>query len=154
MNKLIIFSILTFFFNASLSANDHDGWLNNLDSAISVAKSQDKLILLNFSGSDWCIQCKKMKAKVFDDSLFVNFADSTLVLMNIDFRANTKSLSKEQKAYNEKMAEKYNKKGVFPLTILINSEGEVIAEWKGYRGESPEEIITSIQTEIGKTNEE
>jgi peroxiredoxin len=54
-------------------------------------------------------------------------------LVRADFpRMKKNQLSKEQTAYNEKLAEKYNPKGKFPLTVLINPDGKVITEWDGY----------------------
>jgi len=61
------------------------GWINNLEDAKKLAKKEQKLILLNFSGSDWCIPCMRLKKEVFDSEAFTKYAANHLVLVNADF---------------------------------------------------------------------
>ena len=108
-------------------------WGNNIEAAESDAKANHKLVLLYFSGSDWCGPCIKLKQEVLETAEFQAFAKEKLNLVRADFpRMKKNQLSKDQTAYNEKLAEKYNPKGKFPLTVLINPEGKVIQEWDGY----------------------
>ena len=120
-------------------------WLNDFDQAKKIASEQEKLILLNFSGSDWCAPCVKMKRQVFDTQQFQSFAKENLVLVNADFpRQKKNQLDPKQKQHNEKLAERYNPNGKFPLTLLLNADGKVIREWDGYTGASPTEFVTQI----------
>jgi thioredoxin-related protein len=108
-------------------------WGDNLETALSDAKQNHKMVLLYFSGSDWCGPCIKLKQEVLETTDFQTFSNEHLNLVRADFpRMKKNQLSKEQTAYNEKLAEKYNPKGKFPLTVLINSDGKVITEWDGY----------------------
>ena len=108
-------------------------WGDNLEAALSDAKQNHKMVLLYFSGSDWCGPCIKLKQEVLETADFQTFSNEHLNLVRADFpRMKKNQLSKEQTAYNEKLAEKYNPKGKFPLTVLINSNGKVITEWDGY----------------------
>ncbi len=109
------------------------GWGYNLEEAQAKAKDENKLILLYFSGSDWCGPCIKLKQDILDQSIFLDFASTNLELVKADFPRQKKNrLSETQTLYNEKLAEKYNKTGRFPLTLLLNSKGEVLKEWDGY----------------------
>ena len=58
------------------------GWETDFDNAKKQAEKEHKLILLNFSGSDWCIPCIRLRKEVFENTTFKTFADSNLVLLN------------------------------------------------------------------------
>ena len=104
-----------------LSAIFFTGWETDFESAKQKAHKEHKYILLNFSGSDWCGPCIRMKDEIFETTEFKNYADSNLVLINADFpRAKKNQLAKEQQAKNDKLAEKYDPDGSFPFTVLIN----------------------------------
>lgn len=121
-------------------------WLTDFDQAKQQAKEKNRMILLSFSGSDWCAPCIQMKKEVFDSTPFQNFASENLVLVKADFPRHKKNhLDEKQKAHNEKLAEQYNKGGKFPLTILLDSNGNVIKEWDGYSNMTPESFIHELQ---------
>jgi|SRR6185437_9971419 len=105
-------------------------WHNNFNEAKQLAREQHKNILLNFSGSDWCGPCIELRKEILDDPRFLQMADSSLILVNADFPRNKKNqLSKEQQALNDAMADKYNRQGKFPYTLLLNAEGKVLKTW-------------------------
>jgi len=124
-------------------------WLTNFDSAKSTALQEDKRILLNFSGSDWCGPCIKMKKEVFENPSFLEIAQSELVLVRADFpRSKKNQLSKEQKEHNEKLAERYNPDGKFPFTLLLDAQGNVIKRWDGYVFASQDKFIADLRATI------
>ena len=124
--KLYAFILLPFF---SLFAT---GWLTNYQDAQKIAEAKHRLILLNFSGSDWCGPCIRLKKEIFESKIFEDFADSNLVLVNADFpRSSKKKLNKDQVLQNEALADLYNNSGKFPLTLLLSPEGKVVKEWDG-----------------------
>ncbi len=113
------------------------GWETDFENAKKKAVTEHKLILLNFSGSDWCGPCIKLHDEIFENSFFKNFADSNLVLINADFpRLKKNQLSKDQQKKNDKLADKYNPQGSFPCTVLLTAEGQVIKTWDGYPNET------------------
>jgi len=124
-------------------------WGNNYNQAIQTAKKEHKFILLNFSGSDWCGPCIKLHKEVFTTDEFVQLANNKLVLLNADFPRYKKNLlAPDQQKLNDALADKYNNKGVFPLTVLLNAEGKIIKSWEGFPSSTPdfiEDIAQSIQ---------
>jgi thioredoxin-related protein len=121
------------------------GWGSDLSIAQQAAKDQHKLILLNFSGSDWCGPCIKLKKDVFESTEFQSFADANLVLVRADFpRLKKNQLAKDQQAKNDALAERYNSDGKFPLTVLLNEQGKVLKEWDGYQP-STTKMLSEIQ---------
>jgi thioredoxin-related protein len=121
------------------------GWLTDFEQAKQLANQNNKSILLNFSGSDWCGPCIKMKKEIFEQAEFQEFADKTLILVRADFPRHKKNqLDPKQKEHNEKLAERYNPKGKFPLTLLLDANGNVLREWDGYAGSSVGEFVRDI----------
>ena len=128
-----------------ISAN----WLTDFEKAKEQAKENHHLILLNFSGSDWCAPCIKMKQEVFQNETFLSIADKKLVLIRADFpRSKKNQLSKEQKAHNEALAEKYNPLGKFPYTLLLDKNGKILREWDGYEFSSQDKFIAALEKEL------
>lgn len=107
-------------------------WGTDFEAAKNEAKASHKLILLNFSGSDWCAPCIATRRDYFESDAFAAMAKDNLVLLNADFpRKKKNQLSEEQTRKNEALADIYNKNGDFPLTILMTPEGKVLKSWKG-----------------------
>lgn len=124
-------------------------WLNDIEAAKTIARENHKYILLNFSGSDWCAPCIKMKQEVFENDAFLRIAEKQLVLIRADFpRAKKNQLSKEQQSHNEALAEKYNPAGKFPYTLLLDADGKILKEWDGYTFSSQDKVISQLSKEL------
>lgn len=121
-------------------------WRTDFDHAKADAKANHKLILLKFSGSDWCLPCIRMEREVFSKDTFSRFAADNLEMVNVDFpRLSKNRLSKETAAQNDALAQQYDKEGHFPHVLLLNADGKVLKEWDGYKGEKPEDLIAQIK---------
>ena len=126
-------------------------WLTNWEQAQSKATQENKFILLNFSGSDWCAPCIKMKKEVFENEAFLSMAEKELVLVRADFpRSKKNQLPKELIAHNEKLAEKYNPSGKFPLTLLVDTKGKVVKEWDGYAFATQDKFLADLKETLAK----
>lgn len=124
-------------------------WQSDFTVAKKTAVSENKLILLNFSGSDWCGPCIMFRKEVLNDAIFQQFADSNLVMLNADFpRQKKNQLSKEQQKQNSELADSYNKTGIFPKTLLLSAEGKVLKIWEGKPKENTNEFIQQIKNII------
>lgn len=120
-------------------------WLGNFSDAKVEAAKSHKLILVNFSGSDWCGPCIRERKEILESATFENFAAEHLVLVRADFpRQKKNQLSKEQIKLNETLADKYNAEGKFPYTLLMDENGKVLKAWDGYPGVSPEVFVEQI----------
>lgn len=122
------------------------GWETDIDSAKHKAQDEHKFILLNFSGSDWCGPCIRMHEEIFESNDFKNYAERNLVLVNADFpRLKKNQLSKEQQKKNDALAEKYNSKGIFPLTLLLAADGTVIQTWEGMPDKPVDQFVKQVK---------
>lgn len=124
-------------------------WSTDFSSAQKKAKEENKYILLNFSGSDWCIPCIRMHKEVFDSKEFEDLAKDKLVLVKADFpRLKKNKLSKEQTKQNKELADRYNKEGSFPLTLLLDKEGRIVKRWDGYPDMKPAQFVEAIKSSM------
>ena len=57
------------------------GWEDNYEKAMAKAKAEKKMVLLDFTGSDWCGWCIKLDKEVFSKKEFKDYAKENLVLV-------------------------------------------------------------------------
>lgn len=139
MKIFLLFIFPIFFFS-------QENWLTNFEEAQKIAQQENKNILINFSGSDWCAPCIRMKQEIFASEDFNTFASKNLVLVKADFpRLKKNQLTKEQILHNEGLAEKYNEKGLFPYTVLVDADGKVLKSWDGYPQSGIEGFIKELE---------
>ncbi len=121
-------------------------WISNMEEAEKVAHDEHKLIALNFSGSDWCAPCIRMRKEIFESEDFSRYATNNLIMVNADFpRLKKNQLSRDKQKYNEVLAEKYNSEGTFPCTLLLDSNGNVLFTWKGYYNKGAESFTNEVK---------
>jgi thioredoxin-related protein len=138
--RFLLITILSSFLISTIT------WETDFEKAKLLAQSQHKFILLNFSGSDWCGPCIRLHKEIFENDAFTQYAGKNLILVNADFpRLKKNQLSKEQQNRNDQLADQYNGKGVFPLTLLLSSSGKVLKTWDGFPNSSPDEFTNQVK---------
>jgi protein disulfide-isomerase len=147
MHHRNLFLILLAWVSTSAVAFGAD-WQTDYPRALEMAKSQNKRVLLDFTGSDWCGPCIELRKRVFSQSEFSAYAEKNLVLVEIDYPQRKKQ-SPELKQQNEKLSTQYgiDEKG-FPTVVLLDPAGKVVREFTGYDGETTAGLIAWIE---GKT---
>ncbi len=122
-------------------------WQHSWNEATALAQKEHKHILLNFSGSDWCLLCMRMHKNIFGSNQFITFASQNLVLYDADFPRNKKNqLSKELEQQNNTLADKYNSAGHFPCTVLLDDNGKVLKQWDSAYTGTPDSFIAEIKS--------
>jgi thioredoxin-related protein len=104
---------------ASAFATTPAGWTTDLEKAFEQAKAENKSVLVEFTGSDWCPPCIAMRKNVFTKKEFVDAASKNFILVELDFPRG----DKEVKEKNQPYADKYKIEG-FPTVILFTPEGK------------------------------
>jgi protein disulfide-isomerase len=117
-------------------------WMTSLPDAKAKAEKEKKLLLLDFTGSDWCGWCKKLDAETFSKPEFAEYASNHLVLVQIDFPAN-KPQSDELKAANKALGTKYGISG-YPTLLAMKPDGTVVWKQVGYLAGGPSAIIAKL----------
>jgi thioredoxin-related protein len=141
MKKLML-SLLMLAAVLPLSAAEKAEWLTDFPKAQAQAKAENKLLLMDFTGSDWCGWCIKLNKEVFSTPEFADYAKKNLVLVEVDF-PNKKPQSAELKKANEALQEKYKIEG-YPTVIVLNSEGKKVGEL-GYQDGGPKPFIAKLE---------
>src|ERR1051326_4569834 len=137
MRKPIIILIMLFALLRTAGAE----WQTDYGKALATAKSENKRVLLDFTGSDWCGPCIELRKRVLSSKEFAAYAAKNLVLVEIDYPQRKKQ-SAELKKQNEELSRQYgiDEKG-FPTIVLLDPAGKVIHEFTGYDGASTADII-------------
>jgi thioredoxin-related protein len=116
-----------------------NGWGDNYRGALAAASKENKKVLLDFTGSDWCPSCIAIKKEIFDKPAFKEFADKNLVLVEIDIPQG-KTLSPEVMKQNAALQEQYQVQG-FPTLVLLDPQGKVIKQQIGFIHGGPKGFI-------------
>lgn len=126
-----------------VAANAADAnWQTDLPKAQAQAAKEKKMVLLDFTGSDWCGWCIKLNKEVFSQPAFIDYAKTNLVLVEVDFPTK-KKLSAEQTKANDALAKKYNIQG-YPTIIVLDGQGKKVGEL-GYQPGGPKAFVASLE---------
>jgi len=93
MKKLKIIFIVTLLFLSlphvaqTTTSKDEGGlvWYTDIMKASEVSKTSNKPLFAFFTGSDWCVWCRKVQNDVFTKSEFIAWAKKNVVLLELDF---------------------------------------------------------------------
>ncbi len=117
-------------------------WLTSYEKAVAAAKEENRLILADFTGSDWCGWCIKLKEEVFDTPEFKKWAGKNVVLLEVDFPRG-KEQSDELKKQNQELQAKFSIQG-YPTILFLDLKGEKIGRL-GYQKGGPKPWIDAAR---------
>ncbi len=127
---------------ATHSALAAAGWTDNYEKALAQAKTEKKLVLLDFTGSDWCGWCIKLDKEVFSKADFKAFAKDNVVGVTLDF-PHGKKLPKHTVDQNAKLKSEHGVSG-FPTLVLVDADGKAINKWGGYSATFFDELKAKV----------
>ncbi len=117
-------------------------WTTDLPKALAKAKAENKLVMIDFTGSDWCPWCIKLNKEVFSKPEFVEYAQKNVVPVEIDF-PRRKQQSAELKKTNAQLQQKYEIEG-YPTVIVLNGDGKQVGKL-GYQPGGPKPFIDRLE---------
>tara|TARA_B100001778_G_scaffold291590_1_gene261720 strand:- start:20 stop:568 length:549 start_codon:yes stop_codon:yes gene_type:complete len=123
-------------------------WYVDFEKAKEAAQVSGKLILMDFTGSDWCGWCIKLKQEVFNQDEFIEYANGTFVLMEVDFPRAINEQDTATIAQNNDLMDRYGVRG-FPTIMIVNSSGEVMGR-TGYLKGGPTIYIQHLVDLLGQ----
>ena len=130
--------------------SQESAWFVKFSDAKIYAESNKVPILLVFAGSDWCKPCMMLKADILKSEVFHNYFSQKFALLYLDFPMQSKNkLADDLKKQNEMFAERYNKSGLFPNLVMIDSNGKFIGSLK-YKHQTPEQFIVECNDLLDK----
>ena len=119
-----------------------EGWMHDFEAAKKKAAEENKNLLIDFTGSDWCPPCKDLNERVLSQDSFKTAAATNYILVELDFPNDKSKLSKETIAQNQMLAEKYDIEG-FPTILLTDAQGRPFAQ-TGHRPGTPAEYLAHL----------
>ena len=141
--RSIFFLAAVIGFAIATSAQTRPGWLSDYKKAQQEAKANNKLVLLDFTGSDWCGWCMKLNKEVFSQPQFKDYASKALVLLEVDF-PRQKAQSAETRKQNQELAQQYQVGG-FPTLVVLNGDGRKLWQYDGYFADGPAAFIAQLE---------
>ena len=119
-----------------------EGWTDDFDAAKAEAARDGKLLLVDFSGSDWCGWCMRLDSEVFSKPEFLEAAKKDFVLVLVDSPSNQDILSEKAREQNPALVQKYGIEG-FPSVLILDAEGNKIAR-TGYMQGGPAAYLKKL----------
>ncbi len=137
MKKAILILTVIIISNFSVNAQNNDdlNWISSFKKAKEIAVSENKPILIFFTGSDWCGLCKMLDKDFFASEKFKKIAKKSFVLYKADFPRRTDIVSEIQKKENTILDKKYSKtrgQRVFPTIVIVDANGKEIEFLESY----------------------
>ena len=126
----------------SVAAEQAGIWQSDYDAALKQAAAENKYVLVEFSGSDWCGWCIKLDEEVFSKPEFIEYAKANLICVLLDFPRG-KELPKAQKDANQALLEKFQVQG-FPTVLIFNPQGRLVKQ-TGYRPDGAAKYVEFIK---------
>lgn len=114
----------------ALPALAADGWHTDAKKAIAEARKTNRIILMNFTGSDWCPPCQRLHREVYETREFIAWASDNVVLLELDF-PRSKPQNDQLKQQNQELSKKYAIRG-FPTAIFVDADGKELSRSVGY----------------------
>jgi len=124
-------------------------WLTDWNEAMKMAQSLARPVLVDFTGSDWCIWCQKLEEEVFSKDEFIKYAKDNFILLKVDFPREIEQ-SDKLKAFNQQKLKEYKVEG-FPTIVIINEKSQEIAR-TGYRPGGAEKYIKHLEELLNPPN--
>ncbi len=154
--SLILVGTVMYFSTSSRSepSESSDKWQTDYPIALAQAKKENKAVLLDFTGSDWCPPCMRMKKVVFGSQLFKDYASRHLVLVTVDF---PQDITSKPELLRQRMAlakqfgivDPVTDAPIFPTLVLVNADGTPLAISQGAFFE-PAQFIEWARGKLGK----
>ena len=127
------------------AADEKAAWSADFAAGLEKAAKTHKPIFALFTGSDWCIWCKRLEGEVLSQDEFLKYAGRKLILFKADFPNKIPQLD-ELKRQNQNLAKKYGIHG-YPTVLLLDKKGEVIGK-TGYKDGGPEKYVKHVKALI------
>jgi len=149
--KQTILASLALAITASFATAGGDNWMTDFEAAQKKAAAENKDLLVDFTGSDWCGWCIKLNKEVFQHDPFKTGVADKFVLVELDFPRDKSKISKEVQEQNAALQAKYEVRG-FPTILLLDSKGRPYAK-TGYQAGGPEKYVTHLSELQAKRTE-
>ncbi|MCW1912800.1 thioredoxin family protein [Luteolibacter sp. GHJ8] len=124
-----------------------EDWTADYEAAKKRAAAEGKDLLIDFTGSDWCAWCIKLRKEVFEQPGFAPAKDK-FVLLELDYPKDESRVSEAVATQNAALIKKYPIKG-YPTILLCDASGKPFAA-TGYQPGGPDKYLPHLDTLLAK----
>jgi thiol-disulfide isomerase/thioredoxin len=129
--------------STAVAQTSGSSWGTDLPGALNQARSENKMVLLDFTGSDWCPWCIKFDHDVLSTGKFADYAQNKLVLVLVDFPRH-KPQDEALKQANQDLAKRFGVDG-YPTYVLLDYAGKELGRQVGYAEGGPDAFIGELE---------
>lgn len=119
-------------------------WISDIEAASKKAAKEGKMMLVEFTGSDWCKACILQKKKVLEQPAFAEWVQKHYIPVEIDVPGNAALVGGEaQLQKNKKFCDDHGVK-IFPSLLIMSPE---LVRLGGFQGahSSPQSAIAALE---------
>lgn len=142
MNMKIAVALSAILSGSFLAQAGGEGWSHDFAASTKLAADGNKVMLVDFTGSDWCGWCIKLNKEVFSHDEFKQGVKDGYVLVELDYPRDKSKLTPEIIEQNKKLQEEYAVRG-FPTILLLDGEGRPFAK-TGYQQGGPVKYVEHL----------
>ena len=130
------------------AAQAADGWLVDFEKAKAQAAKEEKSILMEFTGSDWCPPCKALAKNVLTQDVFKTEMPKNFVLLKLDSPRDKSKQTPEEIEQYKVLSAKYGIQGV-PTIFLADAKGRPYYQTVGYSGDPADKYVANLKEQLG-----
>ena len=130
------------------TAQAAEGWLVDFEKAKAQAAKEEKSILMEFTGSDWCPPCKALTANVLSKDVFKTEMPKNFVLLKLDSPRDKSKQTPEEIEQYKVLSAKYGIQGV-PTIFLADAKGRPYYQTVGYSGDPADQYVANLKEQLG-----
>ncbi|MCH2591612.1 MAG: thioredoxin family protein [Pedosphaera sp.] len=130
------------------TAQAADGWLVDFEKAKAQAAKEEKSILMEFTGSDWCPPCKALAKNVLTQDVFKTEMPKNFVLLKLDSPRDKSKQTPEEIEQYKVLSAKYGIQGV-PTIFLADAKGRPYYQTVGYSGDPADKYVANLKEQLG-----
>lgn len=129
-------------FTLSLTTVSAADWMTDFSAAKELAAKENKTLLVDFTGSDWCGWCVKLHEEVFSQESFKKGVAENFILVELDFPEDKSKISEETQKQNAELQKKYQVQQ-FPTILLMDAQGRPFAQ-TSYQPDGPDKYVIHL----------
>ena len=130
------------------TAQAAEGWLVDFEKAKAQAAKEEKSILMEFTGSDWCPPCKALAKNVLTQEVFKTEMPKNFVLLKLDSPRDKSKQTPEEIEQYKVLSAKYGIQGV-PTIFLADAKGRPYYQTVGYSGDPADKYVANLKDQLG-----
>ena len=120
----------------------------DFEKAKAQAAKEEKSILMEFTGSDWCPPCKALAKNVLTQDVFKTEMPKNFVLLKLDSPRDKSKQTPEEIEQYKVLSAKYGIQGV-PTIFLADAKGRPYYQTVGYSGAPADKYVANLKEQLG-----